>query len=177
MADSTTPETDKPPKASKPVKPPEPKPKPKPKTTKPKEPTGGSDAKPKSTKPAGRPVGLEKQLGEFFNTIAMVVSAFNVEDGMIIASNSDSLAKAWTDLAREDKRVKEAIEKMMKGSAWSGVIFATGSVAVAIAGNHGVFEGMSLFGGNDDEPPPPAPSPTPGERPTQPDGPPPGLWQ
>lgn len=177
MADSTTPETDKPPKASKPVKPPPPEPS-KPKSApKPKEPTGGNDAKPKSTKPAGRPPALEKQLGEFFNTIAMVVSAFNVEDGMIIASNSDSLAKAWADLAREDKRVKEAIEKMMKGSAWSGVIFATGSVAVAIAGNHGVFEGMSLFGGNDDEPPPPAPPPTPGERPTQPDGPPPGLWQ
>lgn len=182
MADSTAPDTDKPPKASKPVKPPDPKPsKPKTSTAKKtdKPPTGGNDAKPKSSgKPAGRPVGMEKQLSEFFSTIGMVVSAFNANDGMIIASNADSLAKAWSDLAREDKRVKEAIEKMMKGSAWSGVIFATGSVAVAIAGNHGVFDGVSLFGGNEDEPPPPPPAPpTPGERPKQTDGPPPGLWQ
>lgn len=179
MADSTTPETDKPPKPSKPVAPPPPKPSKAKAKAEPKEPTGGNDAKPKpSTKPAGRPPALEKQLGEFFNTIAMVVSAFNVDDGMVIANNSESLAKAWADLAREDKRVKEAIEKMMKGSAWSGVIFATGSVAVAIAGNHGVFDHMSLFGNSEPEPPPPPTQPrTPGERPAEPNGKPPGLWQ
>lgn len=150
MADEPT--TDKPPKATK-VTPPK---------TKPKSTTGGNDKKPASKKPAGRPRALENQLAEFFSTIGLTVSMVNADDGMVIVQNAEPLAKAWADLAAEDARVRKAIDRVMTGSAWGGVIFATGTVAMGIANNHGMLDGLT--GGPDadetDEPPPPPPGMT-----------------
>lgn len=160
-----SPEDDKPPKATK-VTPPKPAAKStsKAKSTKAKAPTGGNDAKPKSTKPAGRPRILENQLYDFFVTVGTMVSMFNAEDGLVIGANAEPLAKAWADLAAEDKRVKAAIDKMMQGSAWGGVIFATGSVAMGIANNHGLLDNLyGMRGGDEPEdegPPPPPPGMT-----------------
>lgn len=133
------PDADKPPKAVK-VDPPTPKTGPKPGTkSEPKsEPKTKPTGKTKTTR--GRTPKLEDTLEQFFNQIALVVSAFNFEDGEVIRTNATTLAEAWGKLAREDERVAQAIDKLTKGSAWGGVLFSTGAVAVGIAANHGVLE-------------------------------------
>lgn len=130
------PETDtdtKAPKATT-VKPPPPPTPPKPKDSDKTKPKTG-----KSQRPSGRPVALEPQLTEMFLMVGMVLASFNARDGEIVAANAPALGKAWANLAKEDKRVKAAIERLMTGSAWGQVIFVTGGMAFAIAQNHGVI--------------------------------------
>lgn len=125
------------------------------------EPTGGTDRKPASRKPAGRPPALETQLTEFFVTVGTLVSMVNEADGLVIGANAQALGHAWAELAREDKRVKAALDKMLTGSAWGGVVMATGTVAMGIAANHGVFDNIPMFGGEPEaEGPPTGPPPT-----------------
>lgn len=101
---------------------------------------------------AGRPPELERKLQEFFLNIALIVTPFNQIDGQIIAANSESMAKSWGELAKQNAGVKRALERMMEGGAWSGVIFSTGAVAFAIAQNHGVLPEFTFGIGTLDEP-------------------------
>ena len=134
-------------------------------TKKPKDPpkkttSTSSKSTTKTNRPAGRPTGIEKQLYEFFTTVGTIASIYNADDGMVIVQNAEPLSKAWADLAAKDARVKKAIETLMTGSAWSGVIFATGTVALAIAQNHDVVPSF----GSDDPEPEPIPGPPIGSR-------------
>lgn len=114
-------------------------------------PKDGDKTKPKTQRPSGRPIALENQLTEMFTFVGMMVGGFNQTDGEIITANAPTLGKAWANLAKEDKRVKAAIERLMTGSAWGQVIFATGGMAFAIAKNHGIIGEL----------PEPAPGPVP----------------
>lgn len=127
----TPPAEDKPPKKSQP----------------PKEPAAKkTPPKPTSKKPRGRPPEMEKQLGDFFMFIGTTVYAFNPKDGEAIMNNSESLAQAWANLAREDKRVKEFIDRMTTGSAWGQVVFVTAALGIQIAANHGAIPSMPAVG-------------------------------
>jgi hypothetical protein len=59
-------------------------------------------------------------------------------DGLLIIEHSEPIAKALDQLCAENPKVKKAIEKMLEGSAWGGVVFAVGALGFAIAENHGV---------------------------------------
>lgn len=109
-------------------------------------PKGGTDKKPKSSttrKPSGRPIALEKELTELFGFVGLMVSNFNQRDGEIIVQNAEALGKSWATLAKEDARVKRFLDSLTTGNAWGQVVFATGTMAFAIAQNHGFMSGTT----------------------------------
>jgi len=102
------------------------------------------DSKPSSL----RKGNLEKDLQEFIMMISMMVSFFNGNDGAIIGANSERLAHAYANLARQNKPFRRFIEGMMKTGAMGEVFTATLFTAIPIMGNHGKLppEIMGMFG-------------------------------
>lgn len=109
------------------------------------------DAKPASL----RKSNLEKDLAEFFMMIAMMVSMVNANDGAIIGQNSERLAHAYGNLAKQNKAFRRFLEGMMKTGAMGEVFTATLFTAIPILGNHGKLppELMIFFGGATGAPP------------------------
>jgi hypothetical protein len=69
---------------------------------------------------------------------------FNPNDGLCIAANSHNMARAWSNLAAQNERVRRALEWMMAGGAWGEVFWATSPVLLGIMANHGVT--LATFG-------------------------------
>lgn len=135
---------------------------PKPVAVKPPEPPPNEEPKkpPKqsTSKPRGRPLKRETKLVEFFTNIGMLVSAFNMADGQIIALNAEGLANSWAKLAAENAKVAAAIDRLTSGGAWGGVLFSSLAVVVPIMQNHGIslpLPPMALGIQPDEEPPSP----------------------
>lgn len=107
--------------------------------------TEKDDSKPASL----RKGNLEKELQEFFMMIAMMVSMANPNDGAIIGGNSERLAHAYANLARQNKPFRKFLEGMMKTGAMGEVFTATLFTALPILSNHGKLppELMAFFGG------------------------------
>ena len=119
-----------------------------------------AEGKAAPTKPRGRPRSLKDRIQEFIASIGMAVSIFNFQDGATILESSEELAESWANLAAQNAKVRENIERILTGGAWSAVIMAHGSVAVRIAQNHDLFDNLPLPGNKppQEEPPPPAAS-------------------
>lgn len=100
----------------------------------------------------------------------------------IFAQRGPVVAEAWANLAAESPAVKEALEAMLKGGAWTGAIGATAGLLLPVAVHHGApvpASVASLMGiqrphshshTEPDEPiieyePPPPPAPSPGTTP------------
>lgn len=72
------------------------------------------------------------------------------------------VAEAWANLANESPAVKEILESMMKGSAWTGAIGATCGLLIPVAAHHGAPlppVAARLFGAEVPEQPKPQPEP------------------
>lgn len=97
-----------------------------------------ADQAPRSVSGGGRTPKLDKELTEMVTYIGMMVMIFNQFDGMVVMQNAESTASAWAQLARTDKNVANVLNKLITGTAYSGVILATVKMAVPILANHGV---------------------------------------
>lgn len=75
---------------------------------------------------------LEGQLQDFHvqlgTYLGMMMPSSPV--GILTTLNADGIASAWTDLAAQDKRVRETLERLLSGGAWANVI---GSYVIGIA--------------------------------------------
>lgn len=103
-----------------------------------REPDFGADFSGKEGKRRGRPPKpkLDEKLTEFFTLIGVGVIAFNEYDGLVILKRGPKLAEALNELAKEDEKIREALEKLLTVSTWGAVVTASASIAVPIAANH-----------------------------------------
>lgn len=116
---------------------------------------------PKSPRPKTSPrqPSIEKQLEEFFGFIAVAIGATgDMYCAQVVATQAKPLADAWGELARKNDRVRAIIERMMEGSTWGGVVFATMVTVIPIAAHHGLYpKGMPMpFDFGIGPPPPPS---------------------
>lgn len=98
-----------------------------------------ADAKPASA--TARRTNLERELVNFFQFIGLAVSAANAKDGQIVFANADQLAKAWSNLAKNNKKVEKALLSLMQTSAFGEVFMAMAAVAIPIMANHDMLPG------------------------------------
>lgn len=86
---------------------------------------------------------METELAQFYSTIGVGAGMFGGNAGnfagQLVARRSGELASSWIDLAERDIRIKRAIQSLLQGGAWSGVIFAHVGVALPIAAYLGVI--------------------------------------
>ena len=85
-------------------------------------------------------------MADLYRMIALGVSILDSDDGMVIADGADRLGEAWAELASKDAKVKCALERMLTGSGWAGVIGAHAMVGFPIAVKHGLVPGMGSNG-------------------------------
>jgi hypothetical protein len=103
------------------------------------------EEKPKGEKKPPRPrtprlPPLEKQLNDAFGGIAMMIMATgDTYCAEHLASQAESLAKAWADLAKTNAAIEAMLRRMMEGSAWGAVIFTTAATVIPIAWHHGMY--------------------------------------
>ncbi len=98
-----------------------------------KKPRAPRNRTPKST------VKLKEGLTDLFIQGGALVYVFNQPDGNAIMQGSERLAGSLETLAKENPAIRKALEKMLKGSAWGGVVLASASIALPIAVNHGLI--------------------------------------
>lgn len=83
---------------------------------------------------------LGKALYEQFSMLSLaVMSTGDFYCAKIIALNAAPLATAYDDLAKKNARVKEVLEMIVSGGAWTGAVMATAAVAIPIAQHHGLY--------------------------------------
>lgn len=111
--------------------------------------TPGSSAKGKvksSTKPdrapsdpAPRKGSLRARLETHFVMLGTLVMTVERFDGLQIVKGSPELAEALDGIARENPRVKAALERFLTGSAWTAVLIATFKISAPIMAHHGML--------------------------------------
>jgi hypothetical protein len=133
---------------------------------------GDSGIEPKPTEPRkrGRPKGstnsgatrgrrpavepIKDGIRSLIGGMGLVLSAFPVtqQDAVILATKSEPLVDALGDLAKQNKAVRDVLSKMMLGSAWGGVVFASAGIALPILANHRLLPGpmLALFATDDE---------------------------
>lgn len=107
--------------------------------------------KDRETKPADKPAAprkpraprrkpLKDRLEEFFGSFALGFAAIGDEySAEIVLANAGQLAESWDRLAAENPRVRETLEKMVEGGAWSGVVMASVATLIPIAARYGAL--------------------------------------
>ncbi len=67
---------------------------------------------------------LEGQLQDFYTQAGTYLGVMTPATftGMMIASNAETAASAWADLAAQDPKVKATIERILTGGVWANVI-------------------------------------------------------
>lgn len=79
---------------------------------------------------------LEARIDGFFAGIGGILYPFDRICGGAILEQSGELASALDALSKENPKVKQSLERMLAGGAWSGVVLAAAPIAFAIAGHH-----------------------------------------
>jgi len=84
-------------------------------------PTTGPGTAPKRTPAIGK---LETQLQDFYTQLGTYIAVMSPDPfiGVAVQSNADGLSTAWADLAAQDRRVKDALERILSGGAWAAVV-------------------------------------------------------
>ena len=98
--------------------------------------TGGKSTK----KPPGRPRQLKTRIEDFFVGISLAVTfTGDVYSAEVIRQGAGPMAEAWDKLANEDVRVKAMIERLLAGSAYTGVATSTLAVVFPILIHKGIL--------------------------------------
>lgn len=87
----------------------------------------------------GRQKNLTQPLEELFTTIGTVVMVANEADGLAIIQGTPRLANSLNELAKQNPAVRKNIERLLAGSAWSGVLASVGAIALPIMANHNLL--------------------------------------
>lgn len=103
------------------------------------------DTKP-STK-APRQSSLETRLAGSLTQLGLMVAATGAgtgkpalqADGMAVITHAPGIATALDQVAKDDPRVRAALERVLTVSTWGALVGAMLPLVVAIAGNHGVI--------------------------------------
>lgn len=74
--------------------------------------------------PKRRNSKIKTQMEFMYTGVGAMVMPFDMQVGQVIIQNADNCAEAWDALAKENPKVKKALESMMQASAWSMVISA-----------------------------------------------------
>lgn len=87
-----------------------------------------------------RKPNLQKSLEELFSAPALIYSMAGDEwAASHITTNAPVLAEAWYKLAQESPAVKRMLDRLTTGSAWGGVIVATGGMALPLLAHHNLL--------------------------------------
>lgn len=98
--------------------------------------TGSTTAKTRSANWEGP---LASQLVDMINGIGYMVSIADQTDGAIIMGGSDKLGNSLIGPARTNKKVRTALENMVTGGAWAGVVMASMAIVVPILAHHNLL--------------------------------------
>lgn len=83
---------------------------------------------------------LEAKLNDWIATIAMGYAMVgDTWAAEFVNQRGPGLAKAWADLAKENRAVARVLERMMQGTAWGAVIFSSASFSIPLLAHHGVL--------------------------------------
>lgn len=83
--------------------------------------------------PKVRNTNLRKDLQDTYTTVAMMVYPFDPMVGTVIADSAEKCANSWDELARNNPRVKRALESLMTTSTAASVFAAHMPIVVAVA--------------------------------------------
>lgn len=107
--------------------------------------TASKDKPPRATTPAPRRADLETRLQTQLATIGLVVSGVGgmtspavQADGILIVSQSATVAKALADVAKNDPKVARILERTLTVGTYGALAGALAPLAIGIAANHGM---------------------------------------
>lgn len=88
---------------------------------------------------AGRPAGqatvnrIKDGLAFQMTMLGMGIGQGDPVAGTIIVSGAEDFGEAWANVARENKRVREVLEKVVSVSTNGQAVFATAAIAIPLA--------------------------------------------
>jgi len=92
---------------------------------------------------ANRRTTLGKPLTDLFTTMGTMLILVDDYDGTVVVENAERLAKQLDEIAKNNPGVQAALERLVSGSQWGGVVATFGAVAVPIAARHGLIPQMT----------------------------------
>jgi len=82
---------------------------------------------------------VEKALSGYLNSLGVVVSFVNANDGMVIAKGADNVAHEITELGRADKKLRHKLELLAAPGKYGPLILAVMPIVIPIMANHGLI--------------------------------------
>ncbi len=94
--------------------------------------TSSDDAPPLSVKRTPKWQKAEDQLAEMYGFAAMGMVTIDPFASQLISNQAQALAASWIDLAQNSPPVARAIEKILAGGQWGGVIMSHAIIVLHI---------------------------------------------
>lgn len=116
---------------------------------------GVKDRKPTGAKkPSTRATPIQKKVQSSLAGVELMTRVLLKDDvcADAIAEGSEQLARSLDDLAKQNPKVKKALETAMTGGAWGEVVASALAIVFPILVHHGIIGGGGGWGGGEDEP-------------------------
>ena len=111
--------------------------------------SAAGDAKPGKTRrpygveipapPGSRSSSLEKKLTDLYITLGTGIVMFDSTCGTTIIAQAPETAAALDTLAKENPKVKRALERLVAGGAWGAVVTAHFPILATLAAHHNML--------------------------------------
>ncbi len=93
----------------------------------------------KPATPTARASSLEKRLTEMYVSIGTMILVADPVCGLAVVQAAPDTAAALDTLAKENRAVKRALEKMLQGGAWGGVLMAHFPIVTTVLAHHNML--------------------------------------
>ena len=82
---------------------------------------------------------VELALLRYFGTLTFVVSFVNPDDGTVIAEGAPAVAKELVELGRQDKKLRDLLEKLTAPGKYGPLALAIFPIVMGLMANHGLL--------------------------------------
>jgi len=79
---------------------------------------------------------LQPRIETLYVSLGMMIVPIDQTCGMATAQNAPSIAAAWSNLADQNPRVKQALERILSGGAWGEVFMAHMPLLMVVLTHH-----------------------------------------
>lgn len=86
-----------------------------------------------------RIANLEAALTDAGTGLGMALCMFDAFDGQVVMAGSPNLAKALSDVASRDPKVRRSLERVLSSMGWGSVLIAAMAIGAPIMAHHGML--------------------------------------
>lgn len=86
-----------------------------------------------------KPGKFKEPISQLYTVAGLMLSPIAPRTGMAFVENSDDIAEEWDKLSRTNSKVKRALDRLVTGGGWGGILLAHGAIGMVAIQESGLL--------------------------------------